>query len=67
MMEIGWHDLQIRQVLGILQIVQCYLQIGWPTYQLEDGGQFANWPDWQIGPNIFTIQWPSLQHSFLCY
>ena len=26
--EIGWHDLQIRQVSGNLQIVQCNLKIG---------------------------------------
>ena len=45
--EIGWHNLQIRQVLENWQIVQCNLQIGWPIYQLADWpGQFVNWPDW---------------------
>ena len=37
--EIGWHDLQIRQVSG--KLADCAVQ-------------FANWPDWQIGRNIYT-------------
>ena len=40
-----------------LQIVQCNLQIGWPFYQFADWpGQFANWPDWQIGRNRYTYR-----------
>ena len=39
------------------QIVQCNLQIGWPIYQL------ANWPDWQIGRNIYIKTWKKLQLS----
>ena len=37
--EIGWHDLQIRQVSG--KFADC-------------AAQFANWPDWQIGRNKYT-------------
>ena len=44
---------KLDRFLENLQIVQCNLQIGWPIYQLADWpGQFANWPDWQIGRNI---------------
>ena len=43
---------KLDRFLEILQIVQRNLQIGWPIYQLTDWpGQFANWPDWQIGRN----------------
>ena len=45
---------KLDRFLENLQIVQCNLQIGWPIYQLADWpGQFANWPDWQIGRNIY--------------
>ena len=40
---------KLDRFLGILQIVQCNLQIGWPIYQKAD------WPDWQIGRNISTL------------
>ena len=63
--EIGWHDLQIRQVSGNLQIVQCNLQIGWPIYQLADWpGQFANCRGWQIGRNINITR--SLENYMVC-
>ena len=51
--EIGWHDLQIRQVSGNLQIVQCKLArlAGW---QIDLAGRLADWPGRQIGRNIRT-------------
>ena len=41
--EIGWHDLQIRQVSG--KFADCAVQ-------------FANWPDWQIGLNSALVRTP---------
>ena len=45
--EIGWHNLQFRQVSG--KLADCAVQ-------------FANWPDWQIGRNIY----PANLVGFLC-
>ena len=36
--EIGWHNLQIRQVSR--KLADCAVQ-------------FANWPDWQIGRDMY--------------
>ena len=48
---------KLDRFLEILQIAQYNMQIGWPIYQLADWpAQFANWPDWQIGRNIYTVQ-----------
>ena len=44
--EIGWHDLQIRQVSGNLQIVQCNMQIGrladWTEHKYQNTGLRTN-------------------------
>ena len=53
--EISWHDLLIRQASG--KFADCAAQFAnwlanhWP-------GQFANWPDWQIGRNTYTVLLP---------
>ena len=47
--EIGWHDLQIRQVSG--KLADCAVQFANWVASLP----IANWPDWQFGRNIDAL------------